>query len=66
MSLSTMTLPTPTSVFSNRERLTFAGGSISASVYKGKFGSYRLNGGCGCASMMFVSKNERTVPMSFQ
>ena len=39
---------------------------MRALVYSGIAGSYRLNDGCGWASMMLVSKNERTVPMSFQ
>src|SRR5436309_13773604 len=66
ISLSTMTVPSPMMVFCNTERVTLAGGSVQASVNSGMFDSYRLNAGWGWASMMLVSKNDRTVPMSFQ
>ena len=66
MSLSSITLASPMIAWSMRERVILAGGRRRALVYSGMRASNRLNSGRGEASMMFVSKNEHTVPMSFQ
>jgi hypothetical protein len=66
ISLSSMMLPSATIACSSAVRVILAGGSMRALVYSGITGSYRLNAGCGWASMMLVSKYDLTVPMSFQ
>jgi hypothetical protein len=66
ISASTITLPSAMMDLSTEVRITLAGGSMRALVYSGRSGSYRLKSGRGWASMMLVSKNDFTVPMSFQ
>src|SRR5687768_7852402 len=65
-SLSMMTDASPMMDASMRERVILAGGSRRALVYSGICSSNRLNAGLGSVSMRLVSKNDRTVPMSFQ